>query len=145
MKHTFAFTIVAVSVLLLSACAKLPSSHGHPIIEAYSESWNEKNVQKMAALMHPQIQWLSVKGNTINVEISGKSELVEAMQKWFEDADLPAGSLRDWSLNGNFVAVTETATWIDDSGATQSQSSLTVYELEDDLIRRVYYYPSVKH
>ena len=139
MKNIIVLSIFAASILWLSACTQPTSSKAHPIVAAYSESWNEKDVQKMAALMHPDIQWLSVKDNTITVEVSGKSKLVAEMQEWFDSPDLLAGSLRDWSLNGNFVAVTETAVWTDKSGSAQSQSSLTVYELEDDLIRRVYY------
>ena len=145
MKTPNKFTFFAVSILWMSACAMPVASKSHPVIAAYSESWNEKDIHKMAALMHPDIQWLSVKDNTIVVEISGKSKLVAEMQQWFDSPDLPAGSLRDWSINGNFVAVTETAAWTDKSGTAQSQSSLTVYELKDKLIRRVYYYPSVKN
>lgn len=134
-----------VCMVLLNACSTHRSVMVHPVVEAYSASWNKKDITQMASLMHPDIQWLSVKNNTIVVEVSGKSELVTKMRKWFKSSDLPAGSLRDWSINGNYVAVTETAAWTDKSGATQSQSSLTVYELENNLIRRVYYYPSVKN
>ena len=145
MKKIIVLSVCAVSLVWLSACTKPDSSHAHPIVAAYSESWNEKDVQKMAALMHPDIQWLSVKDNAITVEVSGKSSLVAEMQEWFNGLDLPSGSLRDWSINGNYIAVTETAAWTDKSGTAQSQSSLTVYELEDKLIRRVYYYPSVNN
>ena len=145
MKNIVVLSIFAVCLFWLSACTKPDSSHAHPIVAAYSESWNEKDVQKMAALMHPEIQWLSVKDNTITVEVSGKSALVAEMQEWFNSPDLPSGSLRDWSINGNYVAVTETAAWTDKAGVAKSQSSLTVYELEEQLIRRVYYYPSVNN
>ncbi|MDT0595471.1 nuclear transport factor 2 family protein [Glaciecola petra] len=113
------------------------------IISAYSAAWNAKDLAKMATLMHPDIEWLSVSGSKISVETKGKDELVSALEKWFLSPDLPKGSLRDWSINGNFVAVTETASWLDDANQQQSQSSLTVYELQDKLIRRVYYYPSI--
>ena len=145
MNKKILLSICVVSIVWLSACSKPDNSKAHPIVAAYSVSWNEKDVQKMTALMHPDIQWLSVTDNTISVEVSGKTELVAEMTEWFDSPNLPAGSLRDWSLNGNYVAVTETAAWTDKAGTAQSQSSLTVYELEDNLIRRVYYYPSVKN
>lgn len=139
-----ALFVIIFTTVNLAACAQLPSQPSHPLVAAYSESWNERDVQKMSALMHPEIQWLSVEGTSIVIEVEGKPQLVAAMQEWFVGANLPLGSLRDWSINGNYVAVTETASWTDDSGTAQSQSALTVYELQDNLIRRVYYYPSVK-
>lgn len=99
----------------------------------------------MSALMHPDIEWLSVKGNEIIVEESGKQALSTSMAEWFQSPNLPKGNLRDWNLNGDYVAVTETAAWTSDAGEDKSQSALTVYELEDNLIRRVYYYPSVNN
>lgn len=115
------------------------------IISAYSAAWNAKNLDEMAALMHPDIEWLSVVGASVKAETKGKVQLVNALNTWFESPNLPTGSLRDWSINGNFVAVTETASWLDDANQAKSQSSLTVYELEDNLIRRVYYYPSISN
>ena len=145
MQKSHIYILLIICSLLITACSNNQISQSQTIVAAYSASWNEKDLNKMAALMHPDIQWMSVKHDTILVEISGKPELVAEMQKWFARANLPAGSLRDWSINGNYVAVTETAAWTDKSGAAQSQSSLTVYELENNLIRRVYYYPSVKN
>ena len=115
------------------------------IISAYSAAWNTQNLEQMAALMHPDIEWLSVNGSETTVETQGKAALVNAMREWFASPNLPSGSLRDWSINGHFVAVTETASWLDKTQQLQSQSALTVYELTDNLIRRVYYYPSVKN
>ena len=48
--------------------------------------------------------------------------------------------IRDRSLNGDYVGVTETAHWVNDEGEEKSQSALTVYELQENLVRRVYYY-----
>jgi len=49
----------------------------------------------------------------------------------------------DWNVNVPYVSVTETANWTATDGTKKSQSSMTVYELEDNLIRRVWYYPAV--
>ena len=46
-----------------------------------------------------------------------------------------------FGLNGNYVGVTETAHQANELGEEKSQSALTVYELKDNLVRRVYYYP----
>ena len=136
---------VCLTAFFLFGCSAEQSleTQDHPLITAYSQAYNDKDIAAMTAFMHPDIEWLSVTGNKIVVEVSGKEALSTSMQEWFENPDLPKGKLRDWSLNGNYVAVTETAFWTTKEGEDKSQSALTVYELEDALIRRVYYYPSV--
>lgn len=141
MKRLLLFIGLLIVVFSLHGNEKM--SQQTKIISAYSAAWNANNLDEMAALMHPEIEWLSVVGSAVKVETKGKEQLVDSLKAWFESPSLPTGSLRDWSINGNFVAVTETASWLDDAKQTQSQSSLTVYELEDNLIRRVYYYPSI--
>lgn len=138
--------------LLISMLFSQPSAHAHEletkeslIVAQYSEAWNKKDLNAMAALMHPDIEWLSVEGSNISVESKGKTNLLKALEDWLGSTNLPKARLHDWSINGNYVAVTETASWTDKSQQLQSQSSLTVYELKDKLIIRVYYYPSQKH
>lgn len=94
----------------------------------------------MQSLMHPNIEWLSVNGNNINVEINDKAALSEAILSFFENPNMATGTHKGWSINGEHVAVTETAHWINDKGQANQQSALTVYQFEDKLIRRVYYY-----
>ena len=136
---------ICLALLFLFGCAAKdsPTTQSHPIIAAYSQAYNDKDITAMSALMHPDIEWLSVKNNEIIVEVSGKEALASSMSDWFESPNLPKGSLRDWSVNGNYIAVTETASWTTDAGEEKAQGALTVYELQDNLIRRVYYYPSV--
>lgn len=136
-----------VFAILLAGCTanETRQAKNHPLISAYTQAYNDKDLPTMTALMHPDIEWLSVEGNNIEVHVSGKASLTASMKEWFETPDLPKGTLRDWSVNGNYVAVTETASWTTDEGLDKSQSSLTVYELEAQLIRRVYYYPSVEN
>ena len=122
------------------SCSAPVAQTSHPLITAYSDAYNAKDLDAMTALMHPDIEWVSVKGNDIIVEVSGKEALSEAVVSFFKDPNMATGRHRDWSLNGNHVAVTEIASWTDNTGQPKSQSALTVYQLEDGLIRRVYYY-----
>ena len=139
----YTLLIIFITSLWLTAC-NFSNTTEHPIISAYSEAWNNKDLEGMSSLMHPDIEWLSVTGNDISIEVSGKDALSQGIQGYFESPDLPTSSLRGWSVNGDYISVTETAHWTNKAGEPQSQSSLTVYELNDGLIRRVYYYPSVQ-
>ena len=131
--------------LYLMGCTESNAPRAHPLILAYSNAYNEKDINAMSALMHPDIEWVAIEGNEIEVHVSGRESLTTEMEKWFENPNLPTGSHRDWSINGNNVAVTETAHWTTKDGEKKSQSALTVYELENNLVRRVYYFPETKN
>ena len=131
---------LGILALAFTACSQATVQQGHPVISAYSNAYNEKDITTMRALMHKDIEWLGITGNDIEVHVSGRETLAKEMESWFENPKLPKGALKDWSINGNTVAVTETAFWTTDDGEEKSQSALTVYELKDKLVRRVYYF-----
>ena len=112
-------------------------------ISEHVRAFNAGDVAGMAKMQHPDIEWLSVSGTTVSLEVSGRDELSKNMKEYFKSPTKVTGTLRNWSVNAPFVSVTETASWTTKDGTAKSQSSLTVYELEDNLIRRVWYYPSV--
>ena len=133
---------LTILITIISACSQKTIDESHPIIQAYSDAWNAKDIEAMRNYMHPDIEWVSVKGNEIEVSISGKAALSETILSFFKDPNMATGSRKNWSINGDYIAVTEIADWTDTEGIAHSQSSLTVFQLETDLIRRVYYYPA---
>ncbi|MGS2718987.1 nuclear transport factor 2 family protein [Paraglaciecola aestuariivivens] len=144
MKASWYILFGVICFPLFSGCVTKQTPTAHPVIASYSAAWNSKDLKEMSALMHPDIEWASVVDGAVVIEVAGKDALVAELKTWFSVPSLPTGSLRDWSINGNYVAVTETAHWLDKTGKAQGQSALTVYELQDGLIRRVYYFPSQK-
>lgn len=136
-----------VGLLIVSACvdARAPE-HAVPksIISEHVRAFNEGDAEAMAKMQHPDIEWLSVSGTSVSVEVAGREALSKNMEEYFKSPTKVTGKLRDWSVNPPYVSVTETASWTAADGTPKSQSSLTVYELKDNLIRRVWYYPSVK-
>lgn len=136
------FFFLSLIVAVLISCAPDSSDKAHPVITTYSNAYNAKDLAAMKSLMHPDIEWISVNGNEIEVAISGKKALSEAIKSFFEDPNMARGTHKGWSLNGDHVAVTETAHWTDKNGQARMQSALTVYQFENNLIRRVYYYPA---
>lgn len=137
MKHVL---IIAVC-FALTACNQ--AAPPHPVIIAHVDAFNAKDIAAMAKVEHPEIEWFAVSGSDLTLEISGRDALSDMMEGYLKANPSVTGTLRDWSINGNFIAVTETAAWTTKNGQKKSQSALTVYELEDGLIRRVWYYPAV--
>ena len=138
---------LVTAAFALSACTQSKPAvtpAAHPVILAHVNAFNMQDAQAMAEVEHPNIEWLTVTGSEIVVEVSGRENLTESMETFFESPTKITGTLRDWSVNGDYVAVTETAHWSTSAGEAKSQSALTVYQMEDNLIRRVWYYPSVE-
>jgi len=115
------------------------------IVSAHVDAFNEGDVAGMSKMQHPNIEWLNISGSTMSIQASGRAALAKNMQDYFNSSTRVTGTLKDWSLNGDFVSVTETVRWKAEDGKTKSQNALTVYQLEDNLIRRVWYFPSVEN
>lgn len=125
----------------LAACA--PADTPHPLIESHVAAFNAGDLEAMSALQHPDIEWFGIEGSEMRLEISGREALGTMLADYRASNPTVVGTTRDWSVNGDFVSVVETASWTTGDGASRSQSATSVYELEDGLIRRVWYYPSV--
>jgi hypothetical protein len=143
MKH-----ILIAAALILSACTQgetTPAAAPHPVILQHMSAFNAQDAAAMAKVEHPDIEWFNVGGSEMSLEVAGRDNLTKSMQDFFKSPMKISGTLSGWSVNGNYVSVIETASWSTKSGDTKSQSALSVYELEDDLIRRVWYYPAVSN
>ena len=135
-----------LSLALISGCVQAidpESAVARTVIAEHTRAFNAGNVKDMAKMQHPDIQWFSVNGETIATQVSGREALAKNMTEYFKSPTKVTGTLRDWNVNVPYVSVTETANWTAANGVRKSQSSMTVYELEDNLIRRVWYYPAV--
>ena len=140
--------IFITAAFIMAACSQVKPAvtpEPHPVVLAHVEAFNVQDAKAMAEVEHPDIEWLTATGSEILVEVSGRENLTKSMEEFFKSPTKITGTLRDWSINGNYIAVTETAHWSTSSGEAKSQSALTVYQLEDNLIRRVWYYPSVEN
>ena len=133
-------------ICFLTACADARSPQNSvpkSIIKEHVRAFNAGDVDAMAKMQHPNIEWLSVKGAEVSVEVAGREALSENMRAYFKSSTRVTGTLKGWSVNLPYLSVTETANWTAKDGTKKSQSSMTVYELEDNLIRRVWYYPAI--
>lgn len=151
MRLTFLLITGLIPAVLLSGCFKvvtpesrtLKSSTPKTLISEHVDAFNAGDVAAMTKLQHPDIEWLSVNLSEMSVQVSGREALSKNMTEYFNSPTKVTGTLSGWSVNAPYVSVTETASWTAKDGTAKSQSSLTVYQLEDNLIRRVWYYPAV--
>jgi len=133
--------------LFVSGCASGVGSLPNPdilLVERYVTAYNDRDIEDMSELMHPEIQWLSIEGENIEVFADGKEDLVRQMTDYVASPAATHSELDGGLTDGRFVAVREIANWTARSGEPRQQSALVVYEIDSELIRRVWYYPSTQ-
>ncbi|MGM0631327.1 MAG: nuclear transport factor 2 family protein [Pseudomonadota bacterium] len=119
----------------------LAASERSEQIKQFVAAFNAHDAELMSQYVTDDIQWLSVNGDRIAVETSGKTELIKEMSGYFKSCASCQSELADITVLGNRVSTIEKASWRQ-NGELKSQKSLAIYEFSNNLIRRVYYFPA---
>tara|TARA_R100000750_G_scaffold16959_1_gene11214 strand:- start:3971 stop:4366 length:396 start_codon:yes stop_codon:yes gene_type:complete len=125
----------------VSSAPGLAASERSEQVKGFVAAFNAHNAELMSQYVTDDIQWLSVNGDRIAVETSGKTELIEAMDGYFKSCASCQSKVTDLTVLGNRVSTEEEASWRQ-NGELRSQKSLAIYEFNNSLIRRVYYFPA---
>lgn len=139
-------TIMAMLVLAVSPVSAHQNAEqtNRAIVESYTKAYNAGDAEAMGKLMHADIQWLTAKDDQISVTVQGKADMVSGLEGYFKSPMKITSTLSGWGENGDYVSVIETASWMTRSGEKRSQSSNVVYQIEDGMVRRVWYFPEQK-
>lgn len=105
------------------------------VLKEYFEAFNRHDINSLMTYISEDFKMYSIT-DTTRLDISGKKGLRQWLHNYF--AELPKVSSQYDTLNssGRWISFTETASW----GQGKSASSLAVYEIIDNKIRRVWYY-----
>lgn len=95
----------------------------------------------MGTMVSDDVQWFSVAGEQLSIEVAGKAALVEAMGKYFTSCPTCRSRLEEVMASAERVSTVEVASWESRSGP-RSQRSVAVYEFSGSLISAVYYFPA---
>ena len=124
------------------APAPAPPSEELQTASDYVDAYNARDLDAMLALMHDDVQWLSISEDQVEAFANGKDGLGTQMRDYMATPMATQSEIDGDVTDGRFVAVREIARWTDDNGEQRSQSALAVYEIEEGLVRRVWYYPA---
>lgn len=124
------------------AQSDVPEPRHEHTVHAFIAAFNAQDSSAMAALVTDDVQWLSVNGDSIAVETSGKAGLVSAMDRYFQSCPTCRSEPVTIIASRDRVGAVETASWQGRDGSPKSQSGVSVYEFSGGLIRRVYYFPA---
>lgn len=125
--------------------AQAAATHADPerVVRAFLDAYNRHDVPGLLALSDTEIVWLSVEGDSVRVETRGREALARGLEGYFRRLPSVRSTLERVSALGPWVSAHERAEWTAASGA-RSQSAVSVYEVRERRIRRVWYYPAVR-
>jgi hypothetical protein len=112
-------------------------------VRSYVAAYNAHDIDGVVKLLHPEFVWLNVDGETVAVEARGRDAIRTSLAGYFKSLPSARSEIETLSTLGPWVSVRERAHWQGKDGP-RSQAAMSVYEVRDGLLRRVWYYPSVK-
>ena len=143
MKRPIRLAVVAASaVAFAGASIARPAPTPEECVRAFVAAFNARDVDGMLALATDGVEWASVDGAKVTIETAGKEALRTSMTSYFASCPSCRSALEWVAVTGARVAAFERASWTAKDGAAKSQASLSVYELVDGKIARVYYFPA---
>lgn len=119
----------------------LPAAERVQRVRGFVRAFNERDFDALAELAHPEVQWLSVGGSDLSVVTDGDLALYESLEAYAEGCPTCRSELEWVQVAGSRVVTFERAIW-GEPAAQQAQSSVALYEFEEGLVRRVYYFPA---
>lgn len=134
--------------LFLASCAPdaeraaQPQSFGTEVdvVTGLMAAFNSHDAEKMREFWHDDVTWIEITGNQLSVVTSSADQLQSELVAYFDAFPKVSSSLSDISVNGNYVTAIETPVWEQD-GERKSQSSIVVYEITDNKVKRFWYFP----
>ena len=119
------------------------STEAEKVVRSFVDAYNRHDIPGLLTLADPDIEWLSVEADTVRAETRGRDALGRSLTSYFKQFPTSQSTIDSVVSNGPWVAARERAEWTDKTGP-RSQSSLSVYEIHDGRVRRVWYYPVVR-
>jgi len=112
------------------------------VVNAFVTAFNQRDIAAMLAWSTPDVHWYSISGEQIAIEAAGHEALESAMKSYFEQLPSARSALLKTQSDGNFVTAVEKASWKTQSEEWSSQCSVSVYQLSENKVSRVWYYPA---
>ena len=127
--------------------AGLPPSaaagNAESVVKAFVAAYNRHDVPAMLEFVDTGFVWLNLVGDSVQVETRGRDALKGGMESYFRSFPTAQSTLESISSLGPWVSVRERAHWRTAAGE-RSQAAMSVYEVREGRLRRVWYYPAVR-
>lgn len=127
-------------VFCFSALAVAQQS-SRALLERFSAAFNAQDAPAMLECVSDSVKWFGIAGDSVSVEVSGKSDLERWLKGYFKSCPSCRSEFLSLQQVGRFVSIDERASWKGKNG-DRFQRSLAVYEIAENRILRVWYYPA---
>jgi ketosteroid isomerase-like protein len=138
--HWFQF-VVLLACLGTSVAAECDADAPRQQVRRFIAAFNAQDVAAMLELTHAEIEWFSIDGDKLGTETRGREALRTYMLGYFKSCPSCRSKLTQMAHTATRVSAIEVASWQGKDGR-RTQRGIAVYEFQDGLIRRVYYFPS---
>ena len=144
------FSLVVICFLMLGCesnsgpnTPEVVMSKAELVVRSLGDAFNAHDPAAMAEHVADDILWLGfAAADSVYTEADGKEALIAGMGGYFNAVPSVRSQMEDVVVTGNFVAYRERVFWQSEDGE-RSQAALAVYEVQDQLVQRVWYYPAV--
>jgi hypothetical protein len=131
--------MLGVAFLLSLSTAALSAATSEDVVRKLYKDFNSHNADTLVSNVSDDVRWMTIAGEKILVETSGREALRASMGRYFRSTPTVESRIESLMSAGDFVTVHERVTWR--QGSTQkTQSALAVYKLRDSQIVAVWYY-----
>ena len=138
----------SLAVIALLAATQVHAAPLPPeaVVRANLDAFNRQDVEALVATVAEDFAWYNIDGAKMAPETTGRESLRKGMQGYFKSLPSARSAHESVIVNGAFVSVKEKAMWKNKAGESKSksQTALAVYEVQEGLIKRVWYFPVQK-
>ncbi len=127
--------ILGLAAATFAQSAKKPEA----VVRDFIAAFNAQDVDRTIALTSKEMKWFTVSGATIMTETANQDDLRAFLVGYFKSCPSCRSKVSKMMTAGSRVSFTDTASWKTDKG-TEFKDSFAVYEVENGLIVRAYYY-----
>lgn len=132
----------------LTACAtggQRPAGSGDAatpqgVVQGYAAAFNAHSPEQVGRWLHEDLRWLAIDGDQVRIEAQGRAAMQAWLRGYFQQFPDVRAQIRSFHGGGRHVAVHECLSWTHE-GQPRRQCAHGTYEIEDGLIRRVWYWP----
>jgi hypothetical protein len=138
-----AMAAVIVTAMMTMGLAVMPQPLPPPASEAVVRqlytAFNAHDAAALVARVSDDVRWMTVAGDAVVVETSGREALRASMTRYFRSTPTVRSRIAALMPAGEFVTVHERVTWMRDS-TEKTQSAVAVYRIRNAQIVSVWYF-----
>ncbi|GJL96415.1 MAG: hypothetical protein DHS20C06_02320 [Hyphobacterium sp.] len=133
-----------LAVMMVPASAQANQASRNAVLTAFFEAFNAHDSEAMADWVSDDIRVIYLSADGSSSEVNGVESLAQSMQDYFTALPSARSEILSFMVDGDHIAVRESASWMTAGGEARNQTALAVYRIENGLIASVWYYPETR-